>query len=250
MKALFLNRIITLTCFLLTIGAFAQVKTYEPGSFSEVIISPHVETEFIASNSERVEIHMLDVDESKLNVEVKGKTLNIYLDDAKVYTKSEKIKTDDYNGKTAIYHGTKVAAKIYYKQLNLVSLRGDEDHLFNGLFKGDKCALKIYGESETKFSELELEELNVTIYGESELTLDKGWVAKQKFVSYGESEINAMGIANQSSKVTAYGEGRIRLAVEDRLKVTAYGEASIHYKGNPDIDKGLVIGEARIHKVN
>ncbi len=33
------------------------------------------------------------------------------------------------------------------------------------------------------------------------------------------------------------------------LKVTAYGEATVAYKGSPDVDKGIVIGEATIRRI-
>ena len=68
--------------------------------------------------------------------------------------------------------------------------------------------------------------------------------------AYGEGEINTLGVKNTSAKVTAYGEGKVRLNVSDDLKVTAYGDASIHYKGSPMVNRGIVIGEANIHQIN
>jgi hypothetical protein len=52
------------------------------------------------------------------------------------------------------------------------------------------------------------------------------------------------------TKITAYGEGIYRIAVDERLKVTAFGEATVEYIGSPDIDKGIIIGEATIRKIN
>ena len=69
----------------------AQKKTYDVGSFDEVIISPHIEVIFEKADKESVVIEDIDVSMDKLNVEVKGNTLHVYLDDAKVYTKSEKV---------------------------------------------------------------------------------------------------------------------------------------------------------------
>ena len=37
--------------------------------------------------------------------------------------------------------------------------------------------------------------------------------------------------------------------VSERLKVTCFGETEINYKGNPEIDKGIVIGEAELRKI-
>jgi len=228
----------------------AQEKTFTVNEFDGVIISPHVEVIFIQAEEESVVIENIDVSMEKLNVEVKGKTLHIYLDDAKVYTKSEKVKYDDYKSKHAIYDGTVVSAKVYYKHLEMISLRGEETHKVESPLTGDKLSLKIYGESDVFISEVDLKEFHATIYGEAYLEVKQGTAERQRLISYGEGEVNTIGVNNNTAKVTAYGEGNIRLNVSDELKITAYGEASIHYKGSPMINHGLVIGEARIHQVN
>ena len=230
--------------------ALAQSKTYDVKSFEEVIISPHIEVVFEKADTKSVVIENINESYYKLNVEVRGKTLHIYLDDAKVYTKSKKIKTEDYKGQHAIYDGTVVSAKVYYTDLELVSLRGDETHKLTSKLTGDEFKINIYGEPKVYVSDMELDEFSATLYGEGYLEVEQGRAQRQKIVSYGESEVNTLGVNNSSAKVTAYGEGRVRLAVEDDLKVTAYGEASVHYKGNPTVNKGIVIGEARIHQMN
>jgi len=228
----------------------AQEKTFDVGSFDEVIISPHIEVIFIQAEKESVVIENIDVSMDKLNVEVKGKTLHIYLDDAKVYTKSEKVKYEDYKGKKAVYSGTVASAKVYYKDLELISLRGEETHKVESPLKGDKLTLRIYGESEVYMSEVDLKEFFATIYGEAYLEVKEGRAERQRVISYGESEVNTLGVNNSTAKVTAYGEGRIKLNVADELKVTSYGEASIHYMGSPMVNRGLVIGETTIHQIN
>ena len=176
--------------------------------------------------------------------------MHIFLDDAKVYTKSQKVKYDDYKGKHAIYDGTLVSAKIYYRDLELVSLRGDETHRLESPITGDEFKILMYGEPDVYVNSIELDEFYATVYGEAYLEVKEGHASRQKIVTYGEGEINTLGVSNESAKVTAYGESRIRLAVSDDLKVTAYGEASVSYKGSPVVNKGIVIGEARIHKIN
>lgn len=231
-------------------NTLAQEKTFTPGSFEQVIISPHIEVIFEKADQESVVIEDIDVSMDKLNVEVKGNTLHIYLDDAKVYTKSEKVKYDDYKGKHAIYDGTIVSAKVYYKDLEEISLRGEETHKVDSVLDGEELTLKIYGESEVYLSEIEVEEFFATIYGEAYLEVKSGTANRQKIISYGEGEINTFGVQNTKAKVVAYGEGRVKLNVTEELKVTAYGEAKIHYKGSPMLNKGLVLGEATIHQIN
>lgn len=228
----------------------AQQKTFDVDSFDEVIISPHIEVVFEKSDREAVVIEDIDVSMDKLHVEVKGGTLQIYLDDAKVYTKSEKIKNDDYKSKQAVYRGTKVTAKVFYKDLVALSLRGEERHQVISPIKTSILTLKIYGEGEVYLSEIDVNELNATMYGEAYLEIKKGSAGRQKVLTYGEGEINTFGVQNETAKVTAYGEGKVKLKVSDELKVTAYGEASIHYQGSPMVNRGLVLGEATIHQIN
>lgn len=233
-----------------TNSLIAQQKSFDVNSFDEVVISPHIEVVFEKAATPSVTIDNIDVSMDKLHVEVKGKTLHIYLDDAKVYTKSEKVKYDDYKGKHAIYDGTIVSAKVYYTDLEELSLRGEENHKIISPIKGEKLKIKVYGEADVYVDEIEVQEFFVTMYGESYLEVKKGNAERQRIVSYGEGEINTFGVQNNSAKVTAYGEGRLKLKVSDELKVTAYGEATVHYKGSPMVNRGIVLGEATIHQIN
>ena len=245
-----LRNYLTLPLLFTAALVFGQAKTIEVKSFNEVVISPHIEVEFEESDREAVVVEDLNVSWDKLNVEVEGKTLHIYLDGAKVYTKSEKIKNDDYKNSYPLYDGTVATVKVFYRKMELASLRGDETHKFKSELQGDKFKLNIYGEPKVNIAKVHLEEFKATIYGEGYLEVKEGKIEEQKIISYGESEVNMLGVNNEISRITAYGEGRVRLAVSDELKVTAYGEASIHYKGNPQVNKGIVLGEARIHQID
>lgn len=227
-----------------------QVKTIEVKSFDEVIINPHIETVFEASDEEKVVIEFLDLAEDKMNVEVKGNSLHLYLDDARIYTKSEKVKNGNYKYKSQIYDGTKAKVKVYYKELDLVSLRGDERHELQSVLKGESFKMNIYGEAEVFVNGLDLEEFKTNMYGEAYLEIKDGTVDTQKMVCYGEGRINTVAVNIQNARVTAYGEADVRLNVSETLKVTAYGEADIRYKGSPEINKGIILGEARISKMN
>ena len=228
----------------------AQNKSFDVSPFNEVIVSPHIEVIFEQSDKELIIVENIDVSIDKLNVEVKGNTLQIYLDDAKVYTKSEKVKYDDYKGKHSLYDGTIVSLRVYYKKLDELSLRGEETHKVISPIEGEKLSLKIYGEGNVYLDKVNVQEFFATIYGEAYLEVKEGNARRQKIISYGEGEINTIGVQNTTAKVTAYGEGRVKLKVSEELKVTAYGEAKIQYKGSPTVNRGLVLGEASIHQIN
>ena len=228
---------------------WAQNNTINVNHFEKVIVSPHIQAIFVQGDKEQVQIESNTVSDDKINVEVKGKTLRIYLEGAKEVTKNEKVNKDGYKRSKSIYNGTVLIVTIMYTNLKELSLRGEEKFICESPLKGNQFRLKIYGESQVYLNEVSLDELQATVYGESYLEIKNGNVNSQKFTAYGETKINTLGVSNKFTKIVAYGEGSYRINVSDRLKVTAYGEATVAYKGNPDIDKGIVIGEATIQKI-
>lgn len=230
--------------------AFGQSTFSNLDSFKKVIISPHIEVTFEEGLEEKVVIKASKAPQEKINVEVKGETLWVYLEGAKTTTKHEKDQIDSWKVKKPIYKGTVVTAAITYKSLEELSLRGEENFDFKSSIKQDRLRLKIYGESTVNFENLELKDLKTTIYGASKLNVKEGKIDNQKTTCYGECTINTPNIKNRDSKVTAFGEGEFNLQVSDNLKVTAYGEATVNYKGNPSVNKGIILGEAKIIKAD
>ncbi len=227
----------------------AQKKEVKVASFDNVIISPHIEAIFTEGDREMVIIEDADVPLEKLNIKVDGNTLKIYLDGAKTYTKSKKVKYDDNDEKQQLYSGTQVSLTITYKHLKSLSVRGEENFRLESPIDQNSLELSLYGESDMRIKSAVVEDLKVVIYGQSYLRIDAGESYYQKYKAYGESEVNTLGMSNKTAKITAFGESEFRLSVSDRLKVTSYGEAEINYKGDPSIDKGIVLGENSIRKI-
>lgn len=229
--------------------SFAQtVTTVKP--FDKIIVSPHIQATFVEGDEESVSIESSTVDTGKIHIEVKDKTLRVYLEGAKDIEKNETDYRNGYKEKHSIYQGTVVRAVITYKTLRQLSIRGDEKQLCKSAITGDKFELRIYGESDVVLNEMKLDELVAATYGECHVTFLSGSVASQKYTAYGEGEINSASLSGKSSAITAYGEADFTMNVSDEIKITAFGEAKIHYKGSPVIRKGLNIGEVHIDKLN
>ncbi len=235
---------------ILAITTVSAQRTTNVETFDKVIISPHIEVKFVEGTTESVTIESSQVSEDKINIEVNGKTLRVYLDGAKDIPKNKKERVNGYKVKSPLYRGTQVVATVTYKQVDEYSLRGEEEFHFKSPIKQEKLRLKIYGESEITIEELQLEEFNTTIYGESELWVRTGNVKEQRIVAYGESRIHLDEINNERSRVTAYGEAEFALNTSDQIKVTAFGEAKVTYKGSPEIRKGINLGDVTIRSVN
>lgn len=228
--------------------SMAQTTTVHP--FNKVIISPNIQVTFVEGNEEKVIIEKSTVVNDKINIDVHGSTLRIYLDDAKEMVKNKKTFEEGHKVRRPVYSGTVVKATVIYKTLEELSIRGEETIVCKSVLKGDKFRLKIYGESEVYLNEVSLGEIQTTIYGESSLTIKSGSVKEQKYTAYGESRINSLGISSNTTKITVYGESDFQLNVSDEIKLTAFGEAVVNYKGNPIISKGINIGEVKINKID
>lgn len=227
----------------------AQIKK-SVESFKKVIISPHIETTFVQGDEESVTIIESTEPEDKINIEVKGGTLRVYLDDAKETTKSESITKDGMKIKVPIYNGKVLTILVTYKNISALSLRGEQRTLCKSLMDEKKFTLNIYGESQVTFNDVNFDTFNVDIYGESELVIKKGTTVKQNITAYGAGIINLVDMDNEASKLKAYGEAVFKIQASESIKFTAYGEATLRYKGNAEVNKGLSFGDYEIKRID
>ena len=240
---------IEITLFLLAGTLFSQ-ETTTVTSFDKVIISPHIETTFVKGNEESVTIVNSTVSEDKINIEVNGGTLRVYLEDAKEVTKHEKVIIDGVKRNVPIYKGKVLTIVVTYKNIDVLSLRGEQRTLCEGALEVEKFKLKIYGESEVVFNEVNCKDFDAVIYGESNFTVKKGTIDKQKITAYGEGVIDLVGVNNRVSKIKAFGETEFIIQSSEQIKFTAYGEAQLRYKGTASISKGISIGDYEISRID
>jgi Putative auto-transporter adhesin, head GIN domain len=233
-----------------TYASALSQSTTDVGHFDKVIISPHIQATLVEGDKESVTIESSTVSDAKIHIEVKNNTLRVYLDGAKEGDKNEIVRENGYKEKRPVYSGTVVKATITYKTIDVLSVRGDETQLCKSVLTGNKFILRVYGESEVVFNEVELGELRATLYGESSLEILSGSVKDQKYTSYGESKINSLGVDGNTGSITAYGEANFRMNVSDEIKITSFGESKLEYKGSPVITKGLDIGGAQITRLD
>ncbi|BAO76520.1 GIN domain-containing protein [Winogradskyella sp. PG-2] len=219
-------------------------------SFNKVIISPHIETTFVQGDEESVTILKNTLTDDKVNIEVNGETLRVYLDDAKETTKHESIVKNGVKMKVPIYKGKVLTILVTYKRIDNLSLRGEQRTICESLIEVGKFKLKIYGESQVTFNDVNFKEFEVDVYGESQLTIKNGITENQKITAYGEGEINLVGIDNKTSRLKAYGEAEFRVKSSERIKFTAYGEAELYYKGDAKVSKGLSFGDSQINRID
>lgn len=231
------------------ITALAQ-NSRQVAHFNKIIVSPYIQVTLVEGNEEAVAINELRTDNSKLHIEVNDQTLRIYLEGAKDIPKYEKDYSNGYKDTHPLYQNTTVVATITYKTLSELSLRGEEKQVCKSPIDGSRFTLKMYGETHMTFAELNLSEMETTMYGDAVLKIESGSIVDQKYTCYGDAEVNSLSITGKTSHITAYGDADFRINVSDKIKITAFGDARVHYKGDPEIAKGIHIGDMELDKID
>jgi len=217
--------------------------------FEKVIISPHIQATLVESDEESVIIEESTESQDKINIEVNGNTLRIYLDDAKETTKHKTVLKNGIKKQVPIYKGKALAITVNYKQLKTLSVRGEQDVICKSKLDSESFNLNIFGESRITLNEVNLKYLDADIFGASTLTIKKGTIENQKITAFGESISDLIGVNNQHTKIKAFGEAEFKINASNRIKFTAFGEAKLYYKGDASIHKGLNFGEVEISEI-
>ena len=235
---------------LLLAGLTATAQTKRVAPFTKVIVSPYIQVTFVEGDEESVTVDDIKVDENKLHIEVNQQTLRLYLDGAKDIPKYEKDYSSGHKESHPLYENSSVVATVTYRKLTALSLRGAETHLCKSPINASVFSLTLYGESGITFNELKAQEMETTIYGEATLNIKAGAVQEQKYTCYGEGHVNTLAIRGNTSRIIAFGDADLRINVSDRIKITAYGDAKLHYKGDPEIVKGVHLGDMQINRID
>ena len=241
---------IILSAGLTFFAMLVMAQTKNVGHFSKIIVSPYIQVTLVQGEQESVTVDELHVDSNKLHIEVNNGTLRVYLEGAKDFPKNEKDYSNGQKETHPLYRNTLVVTTITYRELNELSLRGEEKQVCKSPLKGDRFVLKIYGESDVSFEKMDLAKLEATLYGEGRLNILAGSIVEQKYVCYGEGKINSLAVNGNKSVLTAYGEAGFKLNVSDRINITAFGDARLAYKGNPEIKKGLHVGNMKVDRID
>lgn len=218
-------------------------------NYDKIIVSPHIEVVFVEGKESSIKIENITVPLEKFKYEIEKETLQVYLEGAKTFTKNKKVVIRDQKRKVPLYKNRVVKLVITYKNVETFSLRGEEKITFKTPLIQKDCKLRIYGKSEVNINSIKVDKLNVSIYGDSYLNIEKGSVNKQKITAYGASKIMSSEVESKETKITVYGDGTFQINASDKIKVSSYGEATVLYKGNAQLKKGIVIGESTIKKV-
>ncbi|BDD06366.1 GIN domain-containing protein [Aureibacter tunicatorum] len=252
-----------------SLSAIGQEKKIKVEDFKRVEIHPHIAVTFQKGDEESVRIVNDDIPHDKLQVKLRGKTLQIYLLDAKNIVKKEKSKKKhDYSYKKSIYGDATMELVVTYSSLEKVVVKGAEKVRVNGspsdgflkfVVMGEsklsmqsvnmeKFKLLAYGQNEISIENAELQIGKVKAYGENEFYISEGDGDEVTWKLYGENEVKAQELTTKISRIKSYGDNNVKVTANNSVKITAFGESEITYSGEAKLRKGITIGRTKIKR--
>lgn len=217
--------------------------------FDRVIASPRVNVILTKGERESIRLVYDNVSESKINIEVRHKTLQIFLDNArKVEKRSPYNDRGRHRSNHTMYHDVNITAYVTYKELEGLEIRGSQELTCNDPIDTEEFRLKAYGENEITLASLHTDFFKASLYGQNRLKVKKGKVVEQKYKLYGENRIDTRDMKSAFASASIFGEGDVMINTTEEVRVDAFGEPNIYVNGGAHVNKRLVIGNTAIHQ--
>jgi Putative auto-transporter adhesin, head GIN domain len=214
-------------------------------SFEKISVSPKISLVLEKGDKESVRLVYNNISSGKINVEVVGNTLRIYLDQARLVDKRERT-TDNHNSRVSMYHDVSVTAYVTYRYVKELEMRGEETLTCESEIDVDKFKLTVYGEAEVNLASLKAHKFKASLYGVNNIKIKSGESAHQVYRLFGENKIDTRGFESITASARIYGEGRLRMKATDEVRINSFGEPDIDISGNPHISRGIMIGRTHI----
>lgn len=229
------------------ITSFSQEIKKDLKPFTKIIASPHINVILKKGPHENIRlVYDNSINESKINIAVKNKTLQIYLDHARKVEKSERRK-DESRSRNGIYKGVSITAYVTYNELESLEIRGNQELTCHDPISSAHFTLKAYGENDINLASLKTEIFRATLYGENDLSIKNGKVIEQRYRLYGENKIDTRDMKSIYASTSIFGEGDVRINSSEEVRINAFGEPQIHVDGGAHVSKRLIFGKAEIY---
>jgi Putative auto-transporter adhesin, head GIN domain len=215
-------------------------------SFDKISVSPKISLVLEKGEKESVRIVYSNISSGKINVEVVGNKLRIYLDEARLVDKRERNHSENSNSRVSMYHDVSVTAYVTYRFLKELEMRGEEELICESEIESDKFKLKVFGEAEVNLASLKAHKFKASLYGVNNIKIKSGESAHQVYRLFGENKIDTRGFESITASARIYGEGRLRMKATDEVRINSFGEPDIDISGNPHISRGIIIGRSHI----
>jgi hypothetical protein len=237
--------ILLFTAAIVALTAPAQEIQKDLKHFTGVVASPRVNVILKKGDRESIAVVYDHVSKGKINIDVNGGTLRIFLDKARK-VEPMKPRENRKGNNQSLYEGASVTAYVTYKELDMLEIRGNQELTCHDAIESEQFTLRAYGENEITLSSLETGFFKAKLYGVNVLRIRKGRTIEQKYVLYGENKIDTHGLRSDYIVTTIFGEGSLKINSREEVRIDAFGEPQIYVDGGAKVNKRVVIGKAGI----
>ena len=238
---------ITITTLLLLVAFSNYGQQFEEklDPFNKLIVDPYINVELVQGNEEKIQVFYDNVDPAEIISEQRGKTLYVYLADAKIGWRI--LANDNYRYKK--YRYAEVKMVITYKSLKNIQFRGEEQLTCEDEISGSRLKLKAYGETDIRIASIDIRRLKIALYGENNLLVSAGSTYDQKINTYGENRVDASMLQSYGTNTKSFGENKVAVNASQYLRAMYFGEGELRYSGHPIMERKWLIGEVDVRKV-
>jgi len=244
MKTFLLLFVLTSMAF----SAFTQEIQKDLKPFTKIIASPRINLILEKGDQESIRLVYNDVSEGKINILVKGKTLHLFLDDARKVERTVRHYSGEGTYRHGIYDGASVTAYVTYSHLEMLEIRGNQELTCTDPIRASTFRLRAYGENEITLASLKTEYFKASLYGENSLKIKSGKVLEQKYRLFGENKIDTRELKSEYASTSIFGEGRLKINSSEEVRVNAFGEPEIYVDGGGFVNRRLIFGRAEIFR--
>src|SRR4030042_1079217 len=94
-----------------------QSYSKDPPDFRKIMIGSHIRATLIKGDKNKILINHSNVEPEKLNIQLKGNTLKLYIDYSRMVPKMEIINEDGHKKKVEINRNVHVDVTVFYKNI-------------------------------------------------------------------------------------------------------------------------------------
>lgn len=237
----------TLTALLLLTAFITNGQEFEEklDPFNKLIVDPYINVELVKGNEEKIQVFYDNVDPEEIISEQRGKTLHLYLADAKI---GWRLFTND-NYRYRKYRYAEVKMVITYKNLKNIQFRGEEQLTCDDEISGSRLKLKAYGETDIRIASMDIRRLKIALYGENSLLVSAGNTYDQTINTYGENRVDASMLKSYGTSTKSFGENKVSVNASEYIRAMYFGEGELRYSGHPIMERKWLIGEVDVRKI-
>jgi hypothetical protein len=205
--------------------------------FEKVAVSDRIDLLLEKEDTPSAFVTYDDVSKEDIIMEVKGKTLRIYLKGCR---------------RGCMDHGhqnARIKVNLSYRNLSKLVVMGSQRVEQIGALDEDRFVLKAYGDSDIIMDEVRSYGFKVALFGDGNLRVNGGSVNHLVVKSFGDQEILLGRLSSEHAKLQAFGESDVDLQTHQELNISVFGESSIRYSGNPWVNRKIVLGELQLQSL-